>query len=210
MKSDFVPRRLQAYRVPLAFRSDVEKQLKQLLDDEIIRPSNSPMTSPMVIVRKKTGDLRLACDFRYVNKYTIPRPYPMPVISDVLNKIAKAKFISVFDCRSAYWSCEVAEEDKWKTAFITHLGVFEWNRVPFGLIDSGRTFVRAIDFVLQPLKTCCEPYVDDISVYSSSWEEHLTDIRKFLQVMRNNQLTLNLSKCEFGKSEIKFIGHIVG
>lgn len=114
--------------------------------------------------------------------------------------MAKAKYISSFDCRSAYWSCEIVEQDRWKTGFITHLGIFEWNRVPFGLVDSGRTFVKAIDLVLQPLRYCCEPYVDDISVYSDSWNEHLIHVKQFLQVMRKHDLTLNLSNCEFAKN----------
>lgn len=112
----------------------------------------------MVIVKKKDGNLRLACDYRYVNSYTIQTPYPMPLITDVVNKVAQAKYISVFDCRSAYWSCEVEEQDRWKTAIITHLGIFEWARVPFGMVDSGRTFVKVMDVVLQPLKQFCEPY----------------------------------------------------
>lgn len=210
LSNDFVPRQFQAYRVPLIYRQDVEKQITQLLKDQIIRPSNSAMASPLVIVKKKSGDLRLACDFRYINKHTVQNYYPMPMMADVLNKVAKAKYISVFDCRNAYWSCEVKESDKWKTCFISHVGTFEWNRVPFGMVDSGRTFVKAIDIVLRPIKSFCEPYVDDIAVHSDAWENHLNHIRQFLQTMREHNLTLNLNKCEFGKKEIKFIGHIVG
>lgn len=94
LSTDFVPRQFQAYRVPLVYRQDVEKQINQLLNDQIIRPSTSSMTSPLVIVKKKTGDLRLACDFRYINKHTIQTPYPMPLMADVLYKVAKSNYIS--------------------------------------------------------------------------------------------------------------------
>jgi len=131
--SEFKPKRMRAYRVPEIFKPDVEKQVNELLDMGLIRPSTSPMASPIVCVAKKTGGVRIAVDYRYLNLFTVANAYPMTTVNEILNKIGSANFISLFDAKSGYWQIPVAEEDQWKTAFVTHDGLYKWTRMPFGL-----------------------------------------------------------------------------
>src|SRR6218665_2956709 len=160
--------------------------------------------------KKKDGSLRLACDYRYINSFTIECQYPMPIVQDVLNKVGQSNVISIFDCRSAYWRCPVKESDQWKTALVTHNSLYEFTRVPFGMVNSGRTFVKAINMVLKPINEFAEPYVDAIAVHFDDWQMHLKHLEAFLMQMRKHNLTLNLKKCIFAKPKVKFIEHIVG
>jgi len=180
-----------------------------MLQQGIIKPSTSRMTSPFVIVKKKDGSLRLACDYPYINSFTIECQYPMPVVKDVLYKVGKSDVISIFDCRSAYWTFPVKESEQWKAAVVTHNYLYEFTRIPFGMVNSGRTFVKAINMVLKPINEFAEPYVADIAVHSDDWQMHLKHLEAFLMKMRKHNLTLNLKKCIFAKPKVKFVGQIV-
>ena len=120
----------EPYRVPVVFQSEVKRQIKELLDMGLIRPSVSPMANPIVCVAKKSGGVRIACDYRYLNSFTVGDAYPMSTINETLVKIGKSKIISTFDAKSGYWQIPVAEEDRWLTAFVTHDGLYEWVRMP--------------------------------------------------------------------------------
>ena len=207
---DFVPKQMRPYRIPEILKAEVDKQVKELLEMKLIQPSTSPMASPIVCVLKKQGGVRLAVDYRYLNSFTVGDAFPMPTVNDCLFKIGAAKFISTFDAKSGYWQLPVAEEDRWLTAFVTNDGLYEWVRMPFGLKNAGATFVRAMRMMLSPIKDCAEAYVDDMGVGSTSWTGHLSDVRRFLTIIRDVGMTLNLNKCDFAKSEVKFVGHFVG
>jgi len=207
--SDFVPRQMRPYRVPDKFKPVVDRQIAQLLEMGLIRPSNSLMASLIVCVAKRDG-VRLAVDYRYLNKYTVGDAYPMSTIDEVVRSIGRGSFISTFDAISGYWQLLVAPEDRWLTAFLTHEGLFEWVRMPFGLKNAGATFMRAVRTVLQPIRTYPSSYIDDMAVGSCGWLKHLAHVRQFLLLMRNAGITLNLAKCEFAKSQVKFVGRIVG
>lgn len=207
---DFAPKQMRPYRVPEVFRAEVNKQIQELLDQGLIRPSISPMASPIVCVAKKDGGVRIAVDYRYLNKYTVGDAFPMSTVNETLSKIGSAKFISSFDAKSGYHQILVREEDRWLTAFVTHDGLYEWTRMPFGLKNAGATFVRVVRHVLRPISDFSASYVDDIGIGSNAWAEHLEHIRRFLNTMRDAGLTLSLKKCEFAKPEVKFVGHYVG
>ena len=115
-----------------------------------------------------------------------------------------------FHAKSGYWQIPVAEEDRWLTAFVTHDGLYEWIRMPFGLKNVGATFVRAVRSVLTPICDFSELYVDDIGVGSDAWSQHLHHIRRFLGIIKEVGMTLSLEKCEFAKPEVKFVVHFVG
>jgi len=134
----------------------------------------------------------------------------MTTIDKVLGSIGCGRFISTFDAKSGYWQIPVTEEDRWLTAFVTHDGLYEWVWMPFGLKNAGATFVRAVRSVLQPIRSFADSYIDDMGVGSNVWCEHLGHIRQFLEIMRKAGFTLNLAKSEFVKSEVKFVGRIVG
>ena len=210
---DFKPRRLREYKVPEKLKAEVDRQIQELLKLGFIRPSKSEMASPLVCLRKGKdgqGGVRLAVDYRYVNKYTIGDAFPMPEITEVIQKIGRAKYISICDAKSGYWQTPVRKDHQWLTAFVYDGGLFEWVRTPFGMKASGSTFVRVIQHILQPLKRFAAAYADDMSVFSDSWPLHLQQLEKFLQAIRGAGLTLNLKKCNFGRSEVKFCGHLVG
>ena len=122
------------------------------------------MASPIVCVTKKDGGVRIACDYRYLNSFTVGDAYPRPNIDEVLRSIGKGQYISIFDAKSGYWQISLAEEHRWLTAFVTHDGLYEWLRMPFGLKNAGATFVRAVRFMLRPIRDFADSYVNDIGV----------------------------------------------
>jgi len=119
----FVPKLMRPYRVPDLLELVVDRQINELLKLKLIQPSNSPMASRIVCVAKKQSGVRIACDFRYVNSFTLNDAFPMPTVNETLHKIGAAKFISTFDAKSGYWQIPVAKEDRWLTAFVTHDGL---------------------------------------------------------------------------------------
>ena len=218
---DFVPKRLRAYRVPENLKAEVNRQIAELLRLGFITESNSPMASPVVAILKRSGSVRVCVNYQYLNRYTLPDQIPLPNISEVVQRIGKARFISSFDTVSGFHQCLVTPEDRWKTAFVCDTSQYEWVRCPFGLKSSGCTFVRTLKKVIDPIKNIAESYVDDIAVYSGDvtkanadenedWKCHLADLRVFLQKILESGLTLNLKKSQFAKSEVTFVGHIVG
>jgi hypothetical protein len=213
---DFVPKQFKPYKIPEILKPEVEKQIEVLLKQGFIVPSNSDMVSPIVCVVKhdscKTGSMkvRLVCDLRYLNRYTRFDPYPVPDQEEVMNKLASFQFITVFDARASYWQTMVKQEHQWLLGFATHHGIWQWTRTPFGAKNSGATFCRAIKRVLMPVQDISASYVDDMGIGSHTWENHLINLRRFLSVIKNAGITLNLLKAEFAKPNVKFIGHIVG
>jgi hypothetical protein len=211
MMDGFKPKQSKPYKLPEALQPQVEQQIEDLLAQGVTTKSTSTMTSPIVCVLKSDKkSIRLAVDYRYVNKYTKPDPFPMPDTDHVMSALGNANYISVFDCTSGFWQLGVKESCRWLTAFVTHQGVFEFTRNPFGLRNSGSKFVRAMTEVLKPVNQFCVAFVDDVGVGSQSWSQHLEHLRKFLQVIKASGLTLKLGKSEFARPKVKFVGHLVG
>jgi hypothetical protein len=186
----FVPKRSKPYKIPEALKEEVDRQIEILLKDGFIRPSTSPMTSPIVCVLKKPKngqqvgagtaeikpEVRLTVDFRYLNGFTQPYPFPVPDQEQVMDAIGNFKIISVFDLKSGYHQIAVKEEHRWLTAFVTHSSEYEWCRTAFGMSNSGATFIRAVYEVLKPIKRFTISYVDDMAVGSQSWREHMNHV----------------------------------
>ena len=213
LTDDFKPKRLPAYRVPERLKTEVSKQIHEMLENQIIRPSNSPMSSPLVCIlkgRDGSAGVRLAVDYRYVNKFTRDDAFPMPYLQSIYQSVSKSNVISVIDCKSAYWQLGCNADDVWKTAFVCDDGQYEFLRCPFGLKNSGTSFVRAMQKIISPIKEVAKSFVDDVAVHSNDWSDHLLDLRKFLEVIKRAGLTLNLKKCKWGHSQVRFCGKIVG
>ena len=144
-----------------------------MLRQGIIRPSFSPWASPVVLVKKKSGDYRFCIDYRRLNAVTKRDVYPLPRMDDVFDRLAGAKFFSSLDLMSGYWQVPVAEADRSKTAFITPDGLYEFMRLPFGLNNAPSTFQRLMDRVLARLKwQMCLVYLDDVLIFEKTFEEH--------------------------------------
>jgi len=179
----------------------------------LIRKSNSPTASLVVCVLKGKdgkGEVRLAVDYRYVNRHTTADAYPLPDVADIVQEVGKARFISTFDDAKGYSQTAVREKDRWLTSFTCEFGLFEFTRTPFGMKSSGSTFVRAMQQVLQSIRKFIALFVDDVAVFSENWCYHLKHTEQFSQQIRQSGFTLNLGKCNFALSEILFVKQIIG
>ena len=198
------------HRLPPAYHQTVGKELEDMLEKKIIRPSASPWTSPIVLVKKKDGSLRFCVDYRKLNALTKRDSYPLPRIDDTLDTLADARIFSALDLASGYWQIGIKEEDKSKTAFVTKQGLFEFNVMPFGLCNAPATFQRAMDALLAELKWHSTlVYLNDILIYSKSPGEHLHHLQEVFQRLWNANFTLKASKCQFRLKQVKYLGHMI-
>ena len=204
------PVRSHPYRIPPRWKEEVIGQIDQLLKLGIIRPSASPWSSSVVTVGKKDGGVRICIDFRAVNSITQPDPYQMPLIEEILDMLASAKFISKIDLNKGFHQIPIEPADIPKTAFCTPWGKFEFCVMPFGLRNGPAVFQRMMDKLLHEDQDMSRVYIDDIAVFSSSWEEHCSHIARVLGRLRKAGLTANVKKCQWGQTKCEFLGHVVG
>ena len=194
-----------------AVRREMMAQVQQMLASDVIQPSNSPWASPVVMVKKKDGSLRFCVDFRQLNAATVKDAHPLPRIDDLLDALHRARWFSTLDIKSGYWQVPIVERDKEKTAFRTSSGqLYKFNQVPFGLCNAPATFSHLMDRVLSGLHwETCLFYLDDIIVFSSTWEEHLACLRQVFERLRHANLKLGAEKCAFAAKEVSYLGHRV-
>lgn len=202
-----LPQRRQNPRV----RQEEDKLVGEMLQDGVIRPSTSPWASPVVLVAKRDSTLRFCVDFRRLNDVTIKDAQPLPRIDDTLDALYGSCWFSTLDLKSGYWQVPIQEGHKEKTAFRTSSGgLFEFNRMPFGLCNAPATFSRLMDAALSGLSwKICLCYLDDIIVYAASWQEHLNRLRQVFQRVREAGLRLHPDKCSLGARQVDFLGHQV-
>ncbi|KAK9542055.1 hypothetical protein VZT92_002054 [Zoarces viviparus] len=206
------PFRERSRRLAPADIDDVRRHIQQLLAAGILKESRSPYASPIVIVRKKNGSIRICIDYRTLNRRTIPDQYTMPRIDDALDCLSgkASKWFSVLDLRSGYYQIAMAEEDKEKTAFICPLGFYQFERMPQGITGAPATFQRLMEkavgdmHLLQVLV-----YLDDIIVFAKPLEEHEQRLLKVLDRLEEVGLKVSIDKCQFCQTEVKYVGHIV-
>ena len=208
---NFRPIYSHPYRVPHAQKPIIKQHIDEMLENNIIRPSTSPWSSPIVMVKKKSGEDRFCIDFRKLNSVTKQDKYGLPRIDEILDSLGKAKIFSSLDMASGYWQVEVDEESKEKTAFTSPFGHFEFNVLPFGLTNAPPGFQRLMDFVLSGLQwEFSLVYLDDVLVYSPTFQDHISHLQQVFDRFRKYNLKLKMRKCHFGKTEVEFLGHIVG
>eukprot|EP00253_Pinus_taeda_P028570 PITA_28570 len=199
------------YRLSVLENAKIKKQVQELLDKGFIIPSTSPCRYPIVLVRKKDGSWRMCIDYKALNKITIKNSYPFPHIDDLLDQLKEVVYFSKLDLHNGYHQVRVAEKDAWKTAFKTKQGLYEWMVMPFGLTNAPATFMRVMNDVLRPfIDDFLIVYLDGILVFSKTWEEHLKHVKQTLDVLKRENIYVKLSKCEFGKTSLNYLGHIVG
>jgi hypothetical protein len=198
------------YQLSLAEMDELRRQLDDLLDRGFIRPSKSPYGAPVLFVRKKEGDMRMCVDYRALNKQTIKNTYPLPRINELLDRLNGATVFSKIDLRSGYHQIRVHKEDVAKTAFRTRYGLYEFLVMPFGLTNAPATFMTLMnDVFCEESDRCVIIYLDDILIFSPDEDQHLIDVERVLSKLREHKLFAKLPKCEFFKSEVGFLGHVV-
>ncbi|OQE16552.1 hypothetical protein PENFLA_c027G03970 [Penicillium flavigenum] len=175
-----------------------------------IRPSKSPAGAPILFVPKKDGGLRLCVDYRGLNRVSVKNRYPLPLISEILDRLSGAKCFSKVDVKDAYYRIRLREGDEWKTAFRTRYGHFEYIVMPFGLSNAPATFQSYIHIALAGLvDVICVAYLDDILVFTKDRESHTTALRQIFERLRRAELYVKPSKCTFYQKEVEFLGFIV-
>ncbi|MGL5209396.1 reverse transcriptase domain-containing protein [Cetobacterium sp.] len=201
----------ERYRpVPPTLYSEVRTLLKGMLDKGIIRESSSPWAAPIVLVRKKNGSWRFCVDYRRLNQVTKRDAFPLPRVEDSLTSLTQAAWYSTLDLASGYWQVQVDERDREKTAFTTPFGLYEWDRMPFGLCNAPATFQRLMQRCLggQLMETTLV-YLDDVIVYSPDFGSHLQHLEQVFRSLERYGLKLQPDKCQLFRKEVKFLGHIV-
>ncbi|KAI1006053.1 hypothetical protein K3495_g2163 [Podosphaera aphanis] len=184
--------------------------LQNNLSKGFIRASSSPAASPVLFVKKSDGSLRLCMDYRALNTITVKNCYPIPLISETLDRLSKARYFTKLDVISAFNRIRIAKGDEWKMAFRTRYGLFESLVMPFGLSNAPSTFQNYINNTLQEyLDVFCTAYLDDVLVYSNSRKEHRHHVNLVLDKLRKAGLQLDIKKCKFEATKVKYHGLII-
>ena len=202
--------RRMSYRIPEHLLTALREEIDQMLAMGIIESSKSEWCSPVVLVPKKDGSLRFCVDFRYLNSVSKFDSYPTPRIDSLIECLGKAKWLTTIDLRKGYWQVPLSARSKELTAFRTPWGLFHFSVMPFGLHGAPATFQRLMDQVLTGLNTFAAAYLDDIIVYSSSWEDHVRHLGQVFERIRSAGLTINPSKCAIAKTETEYLGYVIG
>ena len=196
--------------VPRPLYDEVKAHIQDLLNRGWIKKSKSSWCSPVVIVRKKTGEMRLCVDFRGLNKKTVQDAHPLPRVQETLDNLGGKSYFSIMDQSRAYYQGRMSAESQKKTAFILPWGLYEFVRIPFGLMNAPSCFQRYMESVIEDFRDdFATAYLDDLIVYSDDFHQHLEHIRKVLQRVKSKGLKLKLQKCSFFQEEVKFLGRIV-
>jgi hypothetical protein len=208
------PVRIKQFRIPHSYKPEIANQVNKMLEQNIIRESNSPWTSPIMIVEQENDDgstkYRFCIDFRQLNKVTRRDCYPLPRIDETLECLSGAKFFSKLDLASGFWQIPLAEEDKEKTAFVANNNLYEFNVMPFGLTNAPSTFQRLIDTTLKGLTwQQCLVYIDDVIIFSTTFEQHLMAIEQVLERIESANLKLQARKCHFCMREVSYLGYLI-
>ncbi|XP_064292537.1 uncharacterized protein LOC135309870, partial [Plodia interpunctella] len=205
--NDTEPVVYRPYRLSHSERSMVRDMVQEMIDAGIVQESSSPYASPIVLVRKKTGDKRLCVDYRALNKRTKKDHYPLPLIDDQLDRLAGNKLFISLDLASGYYQIPIEKGSQDKTAFVTPDGLYQFTRMPFGLVNAPAMFQRTINKILSDAKVkYALIYMDDILIPAHSFDEGLCRLEEVLSLLRQGGLTLKLAKCNFFMNNIDFLG----
>ncbi|POS83395.1 hypothetical protein EPUL_003076 [Erysiphe pulchra] len=179
-------------------------------EEGFIKPSTSPASSPVLFVKKPGGGLRFCVDYRTLNDITVKNRYPIPRINETLNLLGKSKYFSKLDVISAFHRMRIAKGHEFLTAFRTRFGLYEYRVMPFGLANAPSSFQNHINDTLRGyLDEFCTAYMDDILIFSKTFEEHEEHVKKVLSRLSRSGLQIDIRKCEFHKKSAKFLGLII-
>ena len=208
-----VPHREGARRMTPHKSEACRAEIEMLLEYDKIEPSKSPWACGVVMAKKKGGQLRFCCDFRYLNAVTIKDAYPIPRIDESLSKLGDAKFFTTLDLGSAFWQVPLRKKDREKTGFACELGLYQWKRMPFGLCNATATFQRlmaqALTGVTKKYGNLLMCYVDDVFIATPTLEDHIDWLDEVFGCMKRAGLKCKPSKCEILRDSIKYLGRMV-
>ena len=207
----FIPKIGKVYSLSPEERKATEDFLQENLDCGKIHPLNSPQASPFFFIKKKDGGLRPCQDYRYLNEHTTRDAYPLPLISNLINKLKDTKLFTKFDVRWGYNNVHIKDGHQWKAAFITHKGLFEPTMMFFGLTNSPATFQWFMNNSFRDMiaEGWLVIYMDDLLIFSPDEETHHECTKRVLQHMTELDLHLKLEKCRFATTEVEYLGMIV-
>lgn len=201
------------YRCTIEDKLEIEKQISMLLKNNLIEESYSPFAAPVTMAFKKGENRksRLCIDFRELNKIVVPQAQPFPLIDDLIVKTRNCKYFTTLDINSAFWAIPLRVEDRSKTGFVTHDGHFQWTCLPFGLKTSPAIFQRILSNILRKhnLTGHSVNFIDDILIYSSTFEEHVRHIKNVLEAIIKEGFRLKFQKCTFASDSVKYLGHVI-
>ena len=181
-----------------------------MFQNDVIEPSKSPWSFPLLLVEKKDGSIRFCVDLRRLNAVTRKDAYPLPKICESLDALWGASWFSTLDLVSGRWQCEMHEADKDKTAFSTHKGLYQFKVLPFGLCNAPVSFERLMELVLRGLiLERCLCYIDNVVVFGRTFDSALDNLQIVVSRFREANLKLKPSKCVLFQTEVLFLGHIV-
>lgn len=200
------------YRKSSAELDWLHKEIQNGLAAGWIRPSKSPYAARVLLVKKpNSNEYRVCVDYRDLNRITRKNNYGLPRQDELFDRLNSAKWFSKIDLRTGYYQIQVAEQDRYKTAFKTRYGHYEYNVMPMGLCNAPATFMRQMNEVFDDmLDQYVVVYLDDILIYSKTKEEHIVHIRNVLDRLKQQKLYAKKSKCQFLQQQVSFLGHIVG
>jgi hypothetical protein len=205
------PFKTRAYRTSPKDDETLRKEIDTLLETGIIRPTNSPYASGVVMVPKKDGTTRVCIDYRKLNEQTTKDTYPLPLMEELLERIAGCESYTTLDLNQGYHQIPMDEESIPKTAFTCKYGTYEYTVMPFGLTNAPATFQRAMDNILDPhiRQGKTHVYLDDVCIGSTKQGDHEKDVRNICQTLSQHNLKIKPSKCTFNQTRVQFLGHIV-
>ncbi|KAK7925333.1 hypothetical protein WMY93_007643 [Mugilogobius chulae] len=207
---DAAPVRERYRPIPPLLYKEVKSLLSGMLEQGVIKESCSPWAAPIVLVRKKDGSWRFCVDYRKLNAVTHKDAFPLPRIEETLTSLSKSEWFSTLDLASGYWQVEMHPDDREKTAFTTPLGLFEFERMPFGLCNAPATFQRLMQQCLNgQIAESLLVYLDDIIIYSADFSSHLQHLDQVFERLWQHGLKLKPDKCKLLQREVTFLGHVV-
>ena len=209
---DAAPIRQRSYRYTPETRREIERQVKEMWENDIIEPSESFWSSPVVLARKRSGEMRFCVDYRRLNSVTVQQNWPIPTLADVIDTLSdkSPSIFTVMDLRSGYFQIPVHPDSRPKTAFTVQGQLWQFRRLPFGLCNAPANFCAVMSNVFRGILydyVLC--YLDDVIVMSPNFDVHKTHLRSVFDRLRQANLRLHRGKCHFALERVTYLGHII-
>lgn len=205
---DSLPSVTRDYRRSEMENQAINKEVQKMLKKKVIVPSSSDWCSSVVLIKKPDESFRFCVDYRGLNKLTVKDKYPLPRISELLDRLQGSRYFSTIDLKSGYWQLPLDERDAKKTAFMANGSLYEFTCLPFGVVNGPSSFMRFMHTVLRGLPRTMV-YLDDVIVFSESEEQHMEDLANVLKRLDSYNLKISAKKCQFFQTEVEFLGFLV-